>query len=150
MGILMSMVPLLSIIVIPIWGLIADYFQRPRTILAFTAIVSALILVWVSDVSQFSMLLCLFIGFSLFQSAIGPIFDNLVVNYTRKIGKSYGSYRMWGAVSFALAAWFMGKIGEQYLYSLFYLFAGTLIIVSLLCIQLPTVSLPVRHRSHLR
>ena len=81
----------------------------------------------------------LFFLFSLFLCAIGPILDNLVVNYSRKVGKSYGHYRMWGAISFALAAWLMGKVGERLsLHYLFYLFAGALMVVALLCFRLPS------------
>lgn len=151
MGIIMSITPLLLIVFRPMWGVIADYFQRPRIILVFTALISAGILIWMPEVSQFSIMLTLFVLFSLFQSAIGPIFDNFVMNYTQKVGKSYGNYRMWGAISFALAAWLMGKVGEKWsLHYFFYLFAGALVIVAFFAFKLPKVSLPPVQQSNLR
>lgn len=57
MGILQSIIPLLLIIVQPMWGILADYSQRPRAILNLTTMVAAGILFLVPMVDQFLWML---------------------------------------------------------------------------------------------
>ncbi|SHE52503.1 MFS transporter, PPP family, 3-phenylpropionic acid transporter [Seinonella peptonophila] len=138
MGVMMSISPLLLMVFQPIWGLINDFFQKPHLILIITSLMSAVTLLFLSFTHQFSIIMLLFILFSVFQSAINPLSDSLVVSFTKKIEKNYGDFRLWGAISFALAAWLMGWLGGYTsLLAIFYLYAFALMIVALLSWYLP-------------
>lgn len=151
MGILLSISPLLLLFFQPLWGLITDYTQRPRLILCLTSVLTAGAVFLIPSFHHFAGVLFLMILYSVFQSAINPISDRLVINYADQRGSSYGDYRLWGAISFALAAWLMGRIGDKSgsLELIFYFHAISLVVVALLSAQFPRSKVLKQERGHL-
>lgn len=150
MGIIMSISPLLQMVFQPIWGLITDYTQRTHFFLVMTSLVTAGMVFIIPFLEDFWGVVTFFVLIAVFQSAINPLSDSLVLSYIAKHGKSYGDYRMWGAVSFAFAAWIMGMIGENTsLDFIFYLFGGSLLCVAFWSAWLPRMKIPARQKGQM-
>ncbi|TCP26652.1 PPP family 3-phenylpropionic acid transporter [Scopulibacillus darangshiensis] len=111
-GTIMSIGPVITLLLQPIWGLICDYTRKPKTVLTATLILTGLVGMLYLLANDYLWLLFIAGFLAVFQSAIIPISDSISVSYTQKIRADYGSIRLWGALGFAFSAFFMGKISE--------------------------------------
>ncbi|WP_078544977.1 MFS transporter [Litchfieldia alkalitelluris] len=137
-GMIMSITPVVMIIAQPMWGMLTDYTQKPRIILSFTLIISAIIGIIYSSVSSYLALILVAAILSFFQSSIIPIADSLTISYVQKVKGNYGALRLWGAVGFAIAVLFAGRLSEMFTMSvIFYCYSVMLFITALLTWKMP-------------
>jgi PPP family 3-phenylpropionic acid transporter len=126
-GTLVSIGPIVMVITQPIWGMICDWTGRARTVLVTTLLATGGIGLGFLFIDEYIPLLAAAASLALFQGAIIPISDTLTVNYAMRHRLDYGSFRMWGAVGFAVAGFAMGWLAERFSLSvIFYGFALTL------------------------
>ncbi|KHE70572.1 MFS transporter, partial [Halobacillus sp. BBL2006] len=112
-GIIIAALPLVTIFIQPIWGMISDYTRRPKRLLMTASIVASL-LGWFYPLLQiFPVLLVGIICIAVFQSGIVPLSDSLSLNFVQKNGKEYGNIRLWGAVGFAVSVFILGRVTEE-------------------------------------
>lgn len=113
-GLIMSIGPIITLVVQPLWGMLTDATQRPKLILGSVLLITGLIAVPYYFADRFSSIIVIASVLAVFQSAIVPISDSLTVNYTVKIKADYGNVRLWGALGFAAAAFIMGRLSEWF------------------------------------
>jgi len=113
-GLISAVTPVVSIVTQPLWGMICDRYQIRKPVLVLTLIVSALVALLFPAVSTFGMVLLLYTLLSVFQSALGPVSDSLALGYAKQHNIPFGDIRLWGAVGFALAAFFTGLLLERW------------------------------------
>lgn len=138
-GIVIAALPLVTIFIQPIWGMISDYTRRPKKLLMIAAL-AASILGWFYPVLQvFPVLLIGIISIAIFQSGIVPLSDSLSLNFVQKNGKEYGNIRLWGAVGFAVSVFILGRVTEATgsLDLIFYFFSSGLLLCLIALLQFP-------------
>ena len=123
----MSIGPIVMVITQPIWRMICDWTGRARTVLVTALLATGGIGLVFLFIDGYLPLLAAAASLALFQGAIIPISDTLTVNYAMQHRLDYGSFRLWGAIGFAVAGFAMGWLAERFgLSVIFYGFALTL------------------------
>ncbi|WP_281183487.1 MFS transporter [Bacillus marinisedimentorum] len=137
-GIIMSISPVVMILIQPMWGMIADYTQKPRYVLAFTILATALAAVFYSFAEEYWLFIAAAALLAFFQSSIVPISDSITLNYVQKEGYDYGAIRLWGAVGFAVSVLVVGRLSESAgLWVIFYIFALVLAVSAIFSWKMP-------------
>lgn len=112
-GTIMSIGPIVVMFIQPLWGMLCDYFKRPKLVLFFSITLMALTSIPYMLTRTYGWLIILAGILSVFQSGIIPVSDSIAINYTYKHGKDYGNIRLWGALGFAIAVFVMGRLSNM-------------------------------------
>jgi PPP family 3-phenylpropionic acid transporter len=137
-GLIMSISPVVMIAIQPIWGMLSDCTQKPKLLLTISILLTSLIGLFFSFANAYVTLILLSILLAMSQSAITPLSDSITLNYVQKVKGNYGSFRLWGAIGFALAVIISGKMAEMIDDSvIFYLFSGIFLLSALFSRRLP-------------
>lgn len=140
-GTIMSISPVVTILVQPFWGVISDYTQKPRLVLTVALIGTAITGFAYSFVDEYVWFIAVAALLALTQSALIPISDSISLNYVQKTNGNYGSIRLWGALGYAGAVYFAGKLSEAFgISSIFYIFVVTLLTAAIFSWNLPKES----------
>lgn len=140
-GLIMSLSPVVMIVIQPVWGLLSDWSQKPRLLLTLATLITSLVGVIYSFANVYVALIIVAIILSMFQSAMIPISDSITLNYVQKTKGNYGSFRLWGAVGFAVAVLVAGRMAETFGNSvIFYIFSAVLLIAAIFSFRLPEES----------
>ncbi|TGB00711.1 MFS transporter [Halobacillus salinus] len=111
-GMVIAALPLVTIFVQPIWGMISDVTRRPKRLLMIASVCASLLGFFYPGLEWFPTLLIGIICIALFQSGIVPLSDSLSLNFVQEHGKEYGSIRLFGAIGFAVAVFVLGRVTE--------------------------------------
>lgn len=137
-GIITGIGPVMTVLFQPLWGMIVDRWQAQRLVLFGTLGIAALLSVLYPQVDGYLLFLTLFAGMAMFHSSGVPILDSISLRTVQQYGGDYGSLRLWGAIGFAVASWFAGKMADlSGLQSIFYVYAGAMVACVLLTRALP-------------
>ncbi|MEW9698668.1 MFS transporter [Paenibacillus sp. SI8] len=140
-GTVMAVGTIVSIFMSPIWGIIADYKRKPKAILTVTLLVSSFAAVIYTFSSSFVTVVLAAVLLTIPFSAVNPLSDSITVSYSKKSKLDYGSFRLWGALGYALAAVIMGRLVETTSFSIiFYSFILTILLAAFLSSKLPVDS----------
>ncbi|MFC3883279.1 MFS transporter [Bacillus songklensis] len=140
-GTIMSISPVVMIFIQPLWGMIADYTQKPRLVLTLTLMGTGMVGYFFSFIEQYAAFLVIAALLAFFQSSIIPISDSIALNYVQKANGNYGAIRLWGAIGFAVSVLVVGRLAETFgLKIIFYVFAVVLFLAALFAWQLPKES----------
>ncbi|KAA0549554.1 MFS transporter [Bacillus sp. BGMRC 2118] len=140
-GLIMSLSPVVMIVIQPLWGLLSDWTQKPRLLLTIATLITSLIGIVYSFANVYVSLIIVAIALSMVQSAMIPISDSITLNYVQKTKGNYGSFRLWGAVGFAVAVIIAGRMAEMFGNSvIFYIFSAVLFIAAIFSFRLPEES----------
>lgn len=113
-GILAAVAPLMTLVVAPVWGAVADRRGSRllvlRWVLAGTA--AMVLLLGIRDGMQ--LLLPAMGLFALFQVAIIPLGDGVISAAAAGRNVSYGSLRLWGSLGFAIGGLLLGQLARWF------------------------------------
>jgi len=93
-----------KVVATPALGALADRFGRRRAVMLALAAVSLAAYAGLWPVAGFGAVLALNLVAGTAQSALGPLGDALTLAAVREEGADYGRIRLWGSVSFIVAA----------------------------------------------
>lgn len=103
-GILLAIGPLVSMLVQSPWGYLSDRLRTVKKVLMFQISMAFLISFLLFNLDTFHLLLpAAFIFFAFAWPPI-PLLDCLTLAIAKENGDSFGSYRLWGSLGFALTA----------------------------------------------
>ncbi|BBI31317.1 MFS transporter [Cohnella abietis] len=134
-GLILSLWALVSIVAQPVMGMINDRINNPRKILMICAIAAPLLGMGFNMVESLFGILVLSLFFAWFQSSAGPIGDAMSVEIASKQGFTFGSVRLWGALSYAVGTFTTGILYDKFGYNnifIYYLIVSLTICVVLL------------------
>jgi PPP family 3-phenylpropionic acid transporter len=128
LGTLAAVPPLLTVLLPPIWGAVADAFGDRRRTLAFLLVGAAATFPWLVYSDSFGVTLGLLVVFSAFASPPMAIADAISLEHIDRKGGEYGRLRLWGSVGFAVPLLIFGwvlkrEVGETAA-SLYPIFVG--------------------------
>jgi MFS transporter, PPP family, 3-phenylpropionic acid transporter len=97
-----------SALAVPFWGMLADRKGSYR-ILLFLSGLCAIIVFFMSFANAFFSILLMVFLISLFQQPMGTVVDGITLGLTRLNPElSYGKFRLWGSVGYAISALIVG------------------------------------------
>jgi PPP family 3-phenylpropionic acid transporter len=98
---------------VPAWGHVADVILGRRRALAVSAAGAALFVLLAGAPLPLVAITLGFVGFSLFESAWGPLCDALAVNAIHDHGREYGRIRLLSSIGFAVVATSAGFLYDR-------------------------------------
>lgn len=109
-GLLLASGPLVSMLVQSPWGYLSDRLRTVKKVLVFQISMAFIVSFQLFSLDTFSMLLpAAFIFFAFAWPPI-PLLDCLTLAVAKENGDSFGSYRLWGSLGFALTALAAGSV----------------------------------------
>lgn len=136
---LVNAVPrIFALILMPIWGVLTDYFQENKKVLFITMSGTLITVLIFPFTSSFKALMVIMFLYTLFQNPILPLSDSLLLDYLGDKGSLYGRYRLWGSLGYMITVSLLGYFLEKTVsVNLFYVYAVILIISLFLLRFLP-------------
>jgi len=100
-------------VAVPLWGHVADVILGRRRALAVSAVGAGIFVLLIGAPVPLVVMTLGFVGFSLFESAWGPLGDALAVNAISNHGREYGRVRLLSSVGFAVAVTLAGFLYDR-------------------------------------
>jgi PPP family 3-phenylpropionic acid transporter len=139
-GIILGMIPLISFLVQPVWGMVSDIYRLRRGALAGACFGVALP-AWLYNASNdFWWLFGLTLVLAVMHGPIGPLGDALALEYLERQGRreDYGSLRLWGAVGFAVSTFLIGAlVAETAIHFIVPIYSLMMAMLGVLALTLP-------------
>ncbi|WP_214802814.1 MFS transporter [Exiguobacterium sp. s194] len=111
-GTIVAIMPILSIGVQPLWGMLADRTGRVRAWLIIAMLGAAALSLTFLFATSYVWIIVLMIAWSIFQCAHIPLVDMMTLEYTSRAKIDYGAIRLFGSAGFAIAVFVMGRISD--------------------------------------
>ncbi len=134
-GIVIAIQQVNTLLILPVWGIIADRFGR-KNILTLTIIISVFTLYgFILQKSFLSVLLFTYL-FTLFYNPINPLMDSVSLDFLEQSKKgSYGIFRLWASVGWAVSSvttgLFINETNSQYIFVI----ASTILLVNFIILK---------------
>lgn len=139
-GTLLGMMPLISFLVQPVWGMLSDIYSLRRSALVFACFSMGLTSLGFLLTSDFRWLFVITFVMSIVRGPINPIGTALALEHLENEGRDdeFGSLRLWGSIGFAITSLLIGEfIVESALQHIITLFSLNMILLSVLTLTLP-------------
>ncbi len=124
----------------PIMGALADKYgiKKILTLLAGSAV---LMLFFYSQIDLFVIILLYTFFLASMTQSIGPLIDTLALNFVKNnLKSSYGRFRLWGSLSWAISTYLMGFVLARYHISIIFPLAAFVFIILFLIVLLYPVN----------
>lgn len=109
-GMIVSIPSILGIILVPIWGLISDISKKQKTVLWINVLMSLVLAGVYTITKSFISVLIVATFFEMFRNSILPLTDSLTTSFCIENNKNYGSIRVIGSMTFAVASFLCGQL----------------------------------------
>lgn len=148
-GTIVSVGPILSIVLQPVWGLAADRLGRPKRLLLVALLAAGLLTVSYLLTSVYVLLLLIASLWALFQCAHIPLVDTLAIEFSKRKSVDYGALRLFGSAGFALAVFVLGQVTEQGSLGMIFYASGTALVLGfLVLLGIEETPIASRERDH--
>lgn len=119
-GIVIALQQFSMLVVLPLWGIIADRFGR-KNVLSLVMFLAIIALYGFLIQNTFISILAFMLLFTVIYNPITPLLDSIALDYIEsKPGQSYGIYRLWASVgwasSSAITGTFIDETNAQYIF----------------------------------
>ncbi len=111
-GLVMSAGSLMLIFAQPLWGLICDKTRRTVAVLKVSLLVAGTLALTLPFIRSFWVFLLLYSLVHIFQGANAPISDTLGIKAAAKLNLTFGNFRQYGAIGFAIAVFTVSNVSE--------------------------------------
>ncbi len=137
-GMMNSVARALSILILPVWGMMADYFDANKKVLMIALGGTGIFMFSFLLTDMYILIFILYIFYVLFWSPGASLSDSLMLNYLKEKSDEYGKYRVWGSIGYMATVTPFGFIIEQTQNRImFFLAAFALLITTLIASRLP-------------
>lgn len=109
-GLLLAVVPLVSFLVQPLWGLVSDVYHLHRRALVLACFGVAIAITGFSQTTDVRLLLAFAVLHAVMRGPIGILGTALALEYLERESSrtGFGSIRLWGSIGFAVASFGVG------------------------------------------
>jgi PPP family 3-phenylpropionic acid transporter len=138
-GLLIGIIPILSILLQPVWSALSDFFHTRRLLLVIACLGVTASMVGVGLSDTFTANFLFFMMYSIFLTPISPIGTALVLDYLDEIDKpdNLSLIRVWGSIGFAFSSLVLGSLSmNKHLITFPWVIAGTYIILAVISLVL--------------
>ncbi len=136
-GLVTSTGSLMLIFSQPFWGVICDKTQKTVTVLKVSLLIAGALALLLPFTQHFFLFLTIYALVHFFQGANAPISDTLGIAAAQKLGLTFGNFRQYGAIGFAVAVFLVSNLSE---------ITGLWIIFPFYCLAYVTAALGFRQK----
>jgi PPP family 3-phenylpropionic acid transporter len=137
-GVITSILPLMTLVAAPLWGGLADATQKHRNILLGVMLGSLASVAALMQMHVFALLILFAALYAFFHAPVIPLIDTSVLALLKGERAEYGRQRLWGAVGWGLSAplagWLAGYLGDP---ARFYAYLVLMLVCILAAARLP-------------
>lgn len=109
-GVLSSILPFGTLIILPVWGMLADKFVRKRVFLV-ALLMSMVLINGILLINNYYLFILFMFIFGSFYSPLTPMLDTIALDYIEQTGKdSYGEIRLWSSAGWAFSTLVVGYL----------------------------------------
>lgn len=109
-GVINALIQASIVLIVPVWGVIADK-RGIRPTLRIAVFISAVLIAFLGGVLSFGWLIIYVLLLAVFINPLGPLADALAVEYAKINPKyNFGNLRLWGSLGWGIAALLAGFI----------------------------------------
>lgn len=112
-GVLAAIPPLLSLVVVPLWGAVADISQQVKNLILLAMAGAIAFVYFFSKATLFVAILPLVTAYAFFNTPIMPLLDSSTMAWLGPRRNLYGRIRLWGALGWGVSAPLIGWLIEQ-------------------------------------
>ena len=113
-GLIMSVLPLISLFFQPVWGGISDFSGKRKAVLQLLLLANAGIAGVITLFTNNILVVAIYFMYQLFLCGQGPLTDAMAIRYVGENPKSsFGFIRVWGSVGYAIGAIIVAGIANQ-------------------------------------
>ncbi|MFW5981447.1 MAG: MFS transporter [bacterium] len=135
----------LAIVILPLWGMLADYFGATKKVLMIALLGTIAFIISFLSTEVFLIVFIIYIFYSLVQTPIVSLTDALLLSHLKKNSKLYGKYRVWGSIGYMIGVTPFGFIIENtQTRNLFFLAAAVLFLTFISAFKLPEANRSIR------
>ncbi|MEG1427531.1 MAG: MFS transporter, partial [Oscillospiraceae bacterium] len=138
-GILMSVPGICGIFFQSFWGILSDRVTYKRNILLFAALAGGFVYFITGFSTNFWLILMGMIVITLLFLPVTPVSSSIALEYTEKVGLSFGPIRMSGTIGYQIGALVIGFILVASLKGIFQIIGVLYMLAALTAIFLPPV-----------
>ncbi|MCZ7569269.1 MAG: MFS transporter [Ardenticatenaceae bacterium] len=139
-GLLLAIIPLAGFLVQPLWGLMSDVYGLRRRALVVACFCTAAGTVLFGMTTDFRLLFVLTLITAVTKGPIGPLGTALALEHLDNNGNrpGFGSFRLWGSIGFAIAAFVIGAlVVEGAVWRIIPVYAVVMFALGLIALALP-------------
>lgn len=113
-GLMMSVLPLISVFFQPIWGGVADVTGKRRGVLQGLMLAAALVTFAITMFTKSYVVVGLYFMYQVFLCGQGPLTDSIAIQIANDTPKaSFGFIRIWGSIGYAVGAIIVAFVANQ-------------------------------------
>ncbi len=102
-----------SLVVAPVWTNRSHQWRNPRAVLQGALFAGSLCYLWLSQQHLFWGVIIVTVIRTLVMAGVSPLSDSLALSVINKVGKGFGTVRVWASAGWAVAGLFAGWLMEQ-------------------------------------
>jgi PPP family 3-phenylpropionic acid transporter len=142
-GLIGSFGTAIGLVALPVWGLLSDVFQSRKRILMIMMASSSIIMFSFTLSESFYVIAALTVASSLFP--MGASMDANTLVYLGDNASSYGKFRVWGSIGYAVANLIVGYFLQKTTYvNLYYVYVIFMIVTLLLTSTMPEIKVTLK------
>lgn len=112
-GVIMSVLPLISLVFQPLWGGLSDYTGKTRTILQILMVTNACIAALITWFTKDTTVILIYFVYQIFMCGQNPLTDTLAIGYVNsKPNHSFGFIRTWGSIGYGIGAFVVAQVAS--------------------------------------
>lgn len=108
-GLISAIAPLATVLLAPLWGMVADLYNAHRLILRLTLAPVALVIILLAQATTFSTILPVIIVHAILLAPVMPFMDGYGVAVSERYKLSFGQLRFWGTLGFIVCVFLIGQ-----------------------------------------
>jgi len=113
-GLMMSVLPLISLFFQPVWGGVADFSGKRKAVLQILLLVNAGLAGIITLFTHSPAVIAIYFLYQLFLCGQGPLTDSMAIQYVgENPNSSFGFIRVWGSIGYAIGAIIVSVIANQ-------------------------------------
>ena len=139
MGLLFGLTPIVSLLVQPVWGIVADVLSMRRRLVTAACVVSGLVGLLLPLGQGFAWVMAVLLALTLVRSPILPIANAVTLEALSPRRERFPQIRLWGSLSFAAATFIVGSwVVDRNVGWIVYLFVAGILLTALASHRLPS------------
>lgn len=113
-GLIMSVLPLISLVFQPIWGALSDFTGKRKRVLQLLIIVNAIIAGIITLFTNSYVVVVIYFMYQIFLCGQNPLVDSMAIQYVNNNPQSsFGYIRVWGSVGYAIGAFVVAAVANK-------------------------------------
>jgi len=130
-GVILMLNSIATLVGQPFWGMISDKIRSIKKVYLFSMLAASILIVLMPLVNGGVIMFVLPSAIAFFFCSMSPLLDSWTIQSIKNSGKSYGSFRLWGSISFSIIVIINGKLISLTFVNIIFAVYGVLSLITL-------------------